>query len=105
MEKKKVQYTNVISGVSLCEIWGIPVCMIHVVGLDGWRQIPSNPGINSTRPSSAQWAGSVVGIATGYGLNDPGIESRWGRDFPHLSKPALGPNQPPVQRVPGLSRG
>ena len=34
--------------------------------------------------------GSSVGIATGYGLDGLGIESRWGRDFPHLSKPALG---------------
>ena len=40
--------------------------------------------------------GSSVGIATGYGLDDPGIESRWGQDFPHLSRPALGPNQPTV---------
>jgi hypothetical protein len=48
---------------------------------------------------------SVVGIASGYGLDDPGIESRWGRDFPHLSRPALGSTQPPVQWVPGLSRG
>jgi len=35
--------------------------------------------------------GSIVGIATGYGLDGPGIESRWGRDFPHQSRPALGP--------------
>jgi hypothetical protein len=45
------------------------------------------------------------GIATGYGLDGLGIESRWGRDFPHLSKPVLGPTQPPVQFVPGFSRG
>ena len=49
--------------------------------------------------------GSVVGIATGYGLVGPGIESLWRRDFPHLSRPVLGPIQPPVQWVPGLSRG
>jgi len=28
---------------------------------------------------------------TGYGLDGPGIESRWVRDFPHLSRSALGP--------------
>ena len=26
---------------------------------------------------------SSVGITTHYGLDDPGIESRWGQDFSH----------------------
>ena len=39
---------------------------------------------------------SSVGIATGYGLDGPCIESRWRRDFPHLSRLALGPTQPPI---------
>jgi len=49
--------------------------------------------------------GSSVGIATGYGLDVPGIKSRWGRDFPHLSRPTLGSTQPPVQWVKGLFPG
>ena len=48
--------------------------------------------------------GSSVGIAIRYGLDGPGIESRWWRDFPHPSRPALGLTQPPMQWVPGLSR-
>ena len=39
-----------------------------------------------------------VGIATHCGLNGPGI-------FPHPPRPSLGPTQPPIRWVPGLSRG
>jgi len=48
---------------------------------------------------------SSVGTATRYGLDGPGIETRWGRDFLHPSRPALRPTLPPIQWVPGLSRG
>ena len=48
---------------------------------------------------------SVVGIATRYRLDGPGIESPCGQDFPHLSRLALGPTQPPIQWVPGLLPG
>jgi hypothetical protein len=49
--------------------------------------------------------GIVVGVETDYGLDGLGIESQWGRYFPHLSRPAIGTTQPPVQWVPGLTRG
>jgi hypothetical protein len=48
---------------------------------------------------------SLGGIATRYGLDGPGIESRWGGDFSQPSRPALGPTQPPIQWVPGLFPG
>ena len=48
--------------------------------------------------------GSAVGIVTRHGLDGQGIESRWGRDFLHPSRPALGPTQPPVQWIPEEKR-
>jgi hypothetical protein len=46
-----------------------------------------------------------IAQSTGYELDGTGIESRWGRDSSHLSRPALGATQRPVQWVPCLSRG
>ena len=47
---------------------------------------------------------SSVFIATSYVLDGPGIESGWGWDLPHPSRPALWPIQPPVRWAPGVKR-
>jgi hypothetical protein len=42
-------------------------------------------------------------------MDGPGIESRWGQDILHLSRPALEPTQPPVKKgtgsFPGVESG
>jgi hypothetical protein len=48
---------------------------------------------------------SAVGMVTRYGLDGPGIESRWERVFPHPSRPALWTTQSSIQWVPGLFQG
>jgi hypothetical protein len=47
--------------------------------------------------------GSSVSIVTGYRLGDRGSIPDWGRGFflASVSRPAVGPNQSPVQWIPG----
>jgi hypothetical protein len=49
--------------------------------------------------------GSSVGIATGYELDGPGIESRWGERFSAPVQTGPGAHPASCTRVPALSRG
>jgi hypothetical protein len=74
-----------------CQVW--PVCHF----LKGW---------NVCRLQYYLGRDSVVGIASRYGLEGSGFETRWWRDFTHPPSPTLGPTQLPVQWVLGAtSRG
>ena len=44
----------------------------------------------------------VAGTTIPHGFESPGIETRWGRDFPQLPIPAVGSTQHPAQWVPSL---
>jgi hypothetical protein len=78
--------------------------MLHRVTLE--RRVVNHKYIYSTLLKDTP--GCVVGIATGYGLDGLRIESRWRRDFSHLSRPALGPTHSCTMGTasfPGLKSG
>jgi hypothetical protein len=62
------------------------VCATEIAGLILWNVVPDN----------------VVGIATRFGLDCPGIESWCRKDLPHSSRPIISPNKPPLKWVPDL---
>jgi hypothetical protein len=73
--------------------------------LDGFRKDKAFSGIScgavqlriAVCTSGYVGQDSSVRTATPYGLEDPGIDSRWGRYFPHPYRPTLGPIQLPIK--------
>ena len=66
-----------------------------------------NHGISECKPyiyTRMCGLGSSAGIATDYGLDGPG-SNPGGDEIFRPSRLALGPSQPPVKWIPGLSRG
>jgi hypothetical protein len=62
--------------------------------------------ITDLRPKiEAYFTVNIFSIATGYGLEGPGIQSQWGRNFLHRSRPTLGTTQPPFKWVSDLFPG
>jgi len=56
------------------------------------------------RITTVTGSGSSVSIVTDYGLAGPG-SNPGGDEIFRTSRPSVGPTQPPVKWVPGLSRG
>ena len=79
----------------LSKVWLI---LYQVILLVLMRAVIRHFPIHVGRPDSP------VGIVTDYGLDGPG-SNPGGDEIFRPSRPAQAPTQPPVKRVPGLSRG
>ena len=96
-------------GVWRGQAWTGECCLVYIAHWE-WKLHRSTRQKNIAHERFAEkrycvGRDSSVDIATRYGLDGPGIESWWGRVFPHPSRTALGPTQPPIQWALGKAAG
>jgi len=78
--------------------WQMGLCVAPRTVVPGSKSTCEGCFFFSFSDMAVVWGrGSSVGIATSYGLDGPGIECRWGRDFPHSSRLPLEPTKPPIK--------
>jgi hypothetical protein len=89
------------------------ICLIHPILLylitrtifgEQYRSLSSSVFIICRKSRYTSIKVSYFPCSTCYGLDGPGIETRWRRDIPHPFRSDLGLTQPPVYWVSGLSR-
>jgi len=73
------------------------------IKVKSWRQIPSKVQVLYNMCDGTGIAQSVQRLARSWTVRESNPVG--GGDFSHPSRPALGSTQPPIQSVPGLSRG
>jgi hypothetical protein len=79
--------------------------VVHKVSLRLYKFNAVMAGFSLLDTTATLGRDNSVGMAPRYGLDGPGTECRCGREIPHLFRLALGPTQPPIHWVPGLSWG
>ena len=98
-----IQLSHCFTPTCLTPFWLMPLASLHYttsyLKLSGFQF--NVPWFAFVMLTPYFWRGqdSAVSIATCYRLDGPGIESQWGRDFPHSSRLASEPTQPPIQWV------
>ena len=86
----RTNFTSVTNGYAQNPIAHDAVTKPHPLCMTKEINTPKIFGtVNSKLHPSTRGPGSSVGKATGYELEGSAIESRWGRDFPHLFRPDL----------------